>query len=79
MSQNANYEILTMNEQEFKSAIQNILMLQQNTDRNLQILQSQIDGLQRQLDSMKEFRDLFKIPKEENQNREPFEFYDEDK
>ena len=38
----------TMNEEEFKSAINNMLMMQNNNDRNFQILQAQIDNLQRQ-------------------------------
>lgn len=52
-------------------------MMQNNNERNFEILQRQIDKLQDQLDQMKEFRQLFKIPKESNKDREPFEFYDE--
>ncbi len=52
-------------------------MMQNNNERNFEILQRQIDKLQDQLDQMKEFRNLFKIPKESNKDREPFEFYDE--
>ena len=52
-------------------------MMQNNNERNFEILQLQIDKLQDQLDQMKEFRNLFKIPKESNKDREPFEFYDE--
>ncbi len=66
-----------MKEEEFKAAIKNFLMMQNNNERNFEILQRQIDKLQDQLDQMKEFRNLFKIPKESNKDREPFEFYDE--
>ena len=52
-------------------------MMQNNNERHFEILQRQIDKLQDQLDQMKEFRNLFKIPKESNKDREPFEFYDE--
>ena len=66
-----------MKEEEFKAAIKNFLMMQNNNEANFEILQRQIDKLQDQLDQMKEFRQLFKIPKESNKDREPFEFYDE--
>tara|TARA_B100000902_G_C27077999_1_gene797425 strand:- start:43 stop:270 length:228 start_codon:yes stop_codon:yes gene_type:complete len=64
-------------EDEFKAAIKNFLMMQNNNEHNFEILQKQIDRLQEQIDQMKEFRDIFKIPKEGNKDREPFEFYDE--
>jgi prefoldin subunit 5 len=41
-----------MNEEEFKSAMQNVLMMQNNNDYNFQILQAQIDNLQRQLNEL---------------------------
>tara|TARA_Y100001970_G_scaffold252077_1_gene325552 strand:- start:703 stop:930 length:228 start_codon:yes stop_codon:yes gene_type:complete len=66
-----------LKEEEFKAAIKNFLMMQNNNERNFEILQLQIDKLQDQLNQMKEFRQLFKIPKESNKDREPFEFYDE--
>jgi len=66
-----------LKEEDFKAAIKNFLMMQNNNERNFEILQRQIDKLQDQLDQMKEFRNLFKIPKESNKDREPFEFYDE--
>ena len=66
-----------MKEEEFKAAIKNFLMMQNNNEHNFEILQKQIDRLQDQLDEMKEFRQLFQIPKEGNKNRQPFEFYDE--
>ena len=61
-----------MNEEEFKSAIQNMLMMQNNNDYNFQILQAQIDNLQRQLNELNDLKEMFRLPKPENQNREAF-------
>ena len=38
-----------MNEEDFRQAINNMLMMQNNNDRNFQILQAQIDRLEKQL------------------------------
>jgi prefoldin subunit 5 len=61
-----------MNEEEFKSAMQNVLMMQNNNDYNFQILQAQIDNLQRQLNELNDLKEMFRLPKPENQNREAF-------
>jgi hypothetical protein len=61
-----------MNEEEFKSAIQNMLMMQNNNDYNFQILQAQIDNLQRQLNELNDLKEMFRLPKPENKNREAF-------
>ena len=61
-----------MNEAEFKSAMQNVLMMQNNNDYNFQILQAQIDNLQRQLNELNDLKEMFRLPKPENQNREAF-------
>ena len=61
-----------MNEEEFKSAIQNMLMMQNNNDYNFQILQAQIDNMQRQLNELNDLKDMFRLPKPENKNREAF-------
>ena len=45
-----------MKEEEFKSAIQNMLMMQNNNDRNFEILQRQIDNLQKQLTDLNDLR-----------------------
>ena len=39
---------MQMKEEEFKSALKNLLMMQNNNDRNFEILQHQIDNLQKQ-------------------------------
>tara|TARA_B100000902_G_scaffold314589_1_gene305389 strand:- start:1542 stop:1742 length:201 start_codon:yes stop_codon:yes gene_type:complete len=66
-----------MTEEEFKAAVQNILMMQNNNDTNFQILQAQIDNLQRQLNQLNDLKEMFRLPKAENMNRKPFEEVDE--
>ena len=61
-----------MTEEEFKSAINNILMMQNNNDANFQILQAQIDKLQRQLDQLNDLKEMFRLPKPENKDRKAF-------
>ena len=63
----------TMNEEEFKSAINNILMMQNNNDHNFQILQAQIDNLQRQLTELNDLKQMFRLPKPENKDRKLFD------
>ncbi len=62
-----------MNEEEFKSAIQNMLMMQNNNDRNFEILQRQIDNLQKQLTDLNDLKEMFRLPKPENKDRKYFE------
>tara|TARA_Y100000022_G_scaffold40299_1_gene33202 strand:- start:733 stop:930 length:198 start_codon:yes stop_codon:yes gene_type:complete len=62
-----------MNEEEFKTAINNILMLQNNNDHNFQILQAQIDNLQKQLNELNDLKDMFRLPKLQNQDRKLFD------
>ena len=62
-----------MNEEEFKSAIQNMLMAQNNNDHNFQILQAQIDNLQRQLSELNDLKEMFRLPKPENKDRKLFD------
>ena len=62
-----------MKEEEFKSAIQNILMMQNNNDRNFEILQRQIDNLQKQLTDLNDLKEMFRLPKPENKDRKYFE------
>ena len=65
-----------MNEEEFKSAINNMLMIQNNNDHNFQILQAQIDNLQKQLNDLNDLKEMFRLPKPENQNRKAFDEVD---
>ena len=65
-----------MNEEEFKSAVQNFLMLQNNNDHNFQILQAQIDRLQQQLNELNDLKETFRLPKPENMNRKAFDEVD---
>ena len=62
-----------MTEEEFKSAIQNMLMMQNNNDRNFEILQRQIDNLQKQLTDLNDLKEMFRLPKPENKDRKYFE------
>ena len=62
-----------MKEEEFKSAIQNMLMMQNNNDRNFEILQAQIDNLQKQLTDLNDLKEMFRLPKPENKDRKYFE------
>lgn len=62
-----------MNEEEFKAAVQNILMMQNNNDANFQILQAQIDNLQKQLSDLNDLKEMFRLPKPENKDRKAFD------
>ena len=62
-----------MNEEEFKGAVKNLLMLQNNKDQNFQILQAQIDNLQRQLNDLNDLKEMFRLPKPENKDRKLFD------
>ena len=62
-----------MKEEEFKSAIQNMLMMQNNNDRNFEILQRQIDNLQKQLTDLNYLKEMFRLPKPENKDRKYFD------
>ena len=62
-----------MKEEEFKSAIQNMLMMQNNNDRNFEILQHQIDNLQKQLTDLNDLKEMFRLPKPENKDRKYFD------
>jgi len=65
-----------MTEEDFKQAINNMLMMQNNNDANFQILQAQIDGLQRQLNELNDLKEMFRLPKPENKDRQLFEEVD---
>jgi hypothetical protein len=62
-----------MTEEELKAAVQNILMMQNNNDTNFQILQAQIDNLQKQLNDLNDLKEMFRLPKPENKDRKAFD------
>ena len=62
-----------MKEEEFKSAIQNMLMMQSNNDQNFQILQARIDDLQKQISDLNDLKEMFRLPKPENKDRKYFD------
>ena len=53
-----------------------MLMMQNNNDQNFQILQAQIDNLQRQLNDLNDLKQMFRLPKPENKNRKAFDEID---
>lgn len=48
-------------------------MMQNNNDANFQILQHQIDSLQRQLSDLNDLKEMFRLPKPENKDRKLFD------
>ena len=62
-----------MTEEDFKKAMDNVLMMQNNNDHNFQILQAQIDNLQRQLTELNDLKEMFRLPKPENKDRKAFD------
>ncbi len=62
-----------MKEEEFKSAVKNLLMMQNNNDRNFEILQHQIDNLQKQITDLNDLKEMFRLPKVENKDRKYFD------
>ena len=62
-----------MTEEDFKKAMDNVLMMQNNNDYNFQILQAQIDNLQRQLTELNDLKEMFRLPKPENKDRKAFD------
>ena len=50
-----------------------MLMMQNNNDRNFEILQRQIDNLQKQLNDLNDLKEMFRLPKPENKDRKYFD------
>ena len=50
-----------------------MLMMQNNNDKNFQILQAQIDNLQKQLNDLNDLKEMFRLPKPENKDRKYFD------
>ena len=65
-----------MSEEDFKTAVNNMLMLQNNNDHNFQILQAQIDNLQRQLNDLNDLKEMFRLPNPANKDRKAFDEVD---
>ena len=66
-----------MTEEEFKQVVEKLLIMQTNNDQNFQILQAQIDRLEQKIADLNDLKEMFRLPKPENKNREPFEQVDE--
>ena len=67
-----------MKEEDFKSAIQNILMLQNNNDHNFVKLQHQIDELKQDIKDLNDLKTIFRLPDPKNLDRPYFETVDGD-
>ena len=65
-----------MTEEDFKKAMENILMMQNNNDSNFQILQAQIDRLQAQIDDLNDLKEMFRLPNPANKDRKAFDEID---
>ena len=65
-----------MKENEFKEAINNILMLQNNNDHNFQILQAQINKLTKELAELNDLKEMFRLPNPANKDRKEFDVVD---
>ena len=68
-----------MTEEEFKTAVRNMLMMQNNNDHNFKILQAQIDRLnttiaelEKKQKGLEDLRTWMRLPKPENMNLKPF-------
>ena len=57
--------------------MRNVLMMQNNNDANFQILQAQIDNLQKQITDLNDLKEMFRLPKPENKDRKLFDVIDE--
>ena len=67
-----------MSEEDFKLAIQNILMLQNNNDHCFVKLQEQIDELKKDIKDLNDLKTNFRLPDPKNLDRPYFEVDDSD-
>ena len=65
-----------MKDEDLKSAVQNILMMQKLNDENFLKLQAQIDHLQEQITDLNDLKEMFRLPKPENKDRKYFDEVD---
>ena len=50
-----------------------MLMMQNNNDHNFQLLQAQIDRLEKRIAELNDLKEMFRLPKVENKDRKYFE------
>ncbi len=67
-----------MTEEEFKLAIQNILMLQNNNDHCFVKLQEQIDEIKQDIKDLNDLKTIFRLPSPSNKDRKLFDVDDTD-
>ena len=66
-----------MTEEDFKQTVENMLTIQSNSDHNFNVIQRRLDSIQQQLNDLNDLKEMFRLPKPENKNRQPFEEVDE--
>jgi hypothetical protein len=54
-----------------------MLTIQSNSDHNFNVIQRRLDSIQQQLNDLNDLKEMFRLPKPENKNRQPFEEVDE--
>ena len=54
------------------------MMMQNNNDQNFQILQAQIDRLEKQITELNDLKEMFRLPKVENKDRKYFDVVESD-
>ena len=59
-----------MSEEDFKKAMENVLMMQNNNDHNFQILQAQIDRLEQKIEALNELQEWMRLPNPKNKDRQ---------
>jgi hypothetical protein len=62
-----------MTEDEMTTVLENMLQIQNNNDYNFDLLQAQIDRLDKRISLLDELSEMLRLPKSENKNRQSFE------
>lgn len=62
-----------MTEDEMTTVLENLLQMQNNNDYNFELLQAQIDRLDKRISLLDELSEMLRLPKSENKNRQSFE------
>lgn len=62
-----------MTEDEMKVVLENLLQIQTNNEYNFELLQAQIDRLDKRINLLDDISEMFRLPKADNKNRQPFE------
>ena len=60
-------------EDEMRVVLENLLQIQTNNEYNFELLQAQIDRLDKRINLLDDISEMFRLPKADNKNRQPFE------